>query len=260
MSETHIFPESFMRWISLLCAAAPDIRLLSVIVANGAAMIGILGFQTSTAALLLFYWLELGVLAIWGLIRALFAGNVPKINTDQGVARVISTSTLERYSRWRENHLPIPWTDIGIYYGTIPAFMFFVPLLTAVWLGFGGFVAGPVIVATDTTETPLWVITGAIAVFILEAGQTIIEYFYTGDYQNTNAWMPVKGVLWNGFVLTLVGFFILIFAREFTEVKTVSIETAASTAIVSSILLCKFVIDLTVYYNSTRDQSLTEII
>ncbi len=244
-----------MRRISLLHAATPDIRLLSVIVANSAPMIGILGFQTSTAALLLFYWFELGVLAIWGLIRALFAGTVPEVNFDQGV---FSTSTLKRYSKWRENHLTIPGTEIGIYYGTIPACIFSIPLLTAVWLGFGGFVAGPVIVATDTTETPLWVITGAITVFLFEGGQTMINYFYTGGYQNTNPWMPVKGVFWKGFVLSLVGLFIFIFAREFAEVKTASIETAASTAIVSSVLLCKFVIDLTGYYHSTRDQSLTE--
>lgn len=234
-----------MKQVSLSCTLSPDIRLISVIVANGAPIIGILGFQTSTAAILLFYWLELGVLAIWALIRALFAGEVPEVNTDQ---TIFSKSTLNRYSRWRENYFPIPWTNISIYYGTIPAVIFFVPLLIAVWLGFGGFVAGPVIVATDTTETPLWVITGAIAVFSFEGGQTMIEYFYTGGYQNTNAWMPVKHVFVHGFVLTLVGLCILIFARELAEARTVTIETAASTAIVSSVLLCKFIIDLIVYY------------
>mgnify|MGYP006983205402 FL=1 len=234
-----------MKRVSLSYMLSPDIRLISVIVANGAPIIGILGFQTSTAAILLFYWLELGVLAIWALIRALFAGEVPEVNTDQ---TIFSKSTLNKYSRWRENYFPIPWTNISIYYGTIPAVIFFVPLLTAVWLGFGGFVAGPVVDATDTTETPLWVITGAIAVFSFEGGQTMIGYLYTGSYQNTNAWMPVKQVFVHGFVLTLAGFFILIFAREFAESRTVTIETAASTAIVSSVLLCTFIIDLIVYY------------
>ena len=76
----------------------------------------------------------------------------------------------------------------------------------------------------------------------------MIGYLYTGGYQNTNAWMPVKQVFVHGFVLTLAGVFILIFAREFAEARTVTIETAASTAIVSSVLLCKFIIDLIVYY------------
>jgi hypothetical protein len=46
-------------------------------------VVGLLAFDTSAAALLVFYWLELGVLMIWATVRALFAGKLPGEETER---------------------------------------------------------------------------------------------------------------------------------------------------------------------------------
>jgi len=55
----------------------PDGKLFSVLVTDSVPVVGPLAFDMSAAALLLFYWLELGVLMIWAIVRAVFAGKPP---------------------------------------------------------------------------------------------------------------------------------------------------------------------------------------
>ncbi|ERH08164.1 MAG: hypothetical protein J07HN4v3_00530 [Halonotius sp. J07HN4] len=51
-----------------------DAKFLSILVANGIPIVGLLAFDMSAPALLAFYWLEFGVLVIWAIVRATFAG------------------------------------------------------------------------------------------------------------------------------------------------------------------------------------------
>jgi len=252
-------------------------NLLSVFVANAIPMIGFLVFDTSAVALLTFYWLELGVLAVWAIVRALFAGHRPDRGTGlnelsgtlMATARVLSpdgpSESANRQSASgdggvMDRRILIPRTDVGIYVGTIPALLFIVPLLTVVWIGFGGLVAGPVIAASDPTTTPAWVLTGAGVVFVSEGGRTISEYFYDGKHRETSAWTAVNGIFWQGFALASAGLLVVLFAYEATEGNAGSVERTARNPLIFIAIACKLLIDLTSRYLNRRDEPLRELI
>ncbi|TKX81394.1 hypothetical protein EXE53_06160 [Halorubrum sp. SD626R] len=240
-------------------------------------MVGLLVVGTSAVALLTFYWLELGVLAIWAIIRALFAGHRP--DRESGLddlngtliaaVRVLSSDSRSKNanntsssddSSVMDKRLLIPRTDVGIYLGTIPALLLIIPLLTVVWIGFGGLVVGPVIAASDPAPTPAWVLTGAGVVFLSEGSRTISEYFYDGKYRETSAWMAVKGVFWQGFALASAGLLIVVLAYESTEGNTGSVESTARGPLIFTAIACKLLIDLTSYYVNSRDKPLRELL
>jgi hypothetical protein len=242
-----------------------DARVLSILVANGIPTVGVLAFDMSAAALLAFYWLELGMLSIWAIVRAAFAGKRPSSANGRSAfssrrwatLRVIRAwlplwnesddpSSSER--SWRERQLPVPGTDVGVYLGSISALVVLVPMLIVLWLGYGAVVAGPVVAATNATDTPAWVLTGAGIVFVSEGGQTMVNYFIGGGYRDTSAYGAVKGIFWQGFLLAGVGLFVLLFAYEFADGRAVSIEDAASGPLIALAVACKLLIDLVRYY------------
>lgn len=251
--------------------------LISVLVANGVPVLGLLAFDTSAVALLTFYWLELGVLAVWAIVRALFAGHRPDREsgldgldgTPAAAARVLSTdggtedTTDESPSGdggVMDKRITLPRTDVGIYVGTVPALLFIVPLLTAVWIGFGGFVAGPVIAASDPASTPAWVLTGAGVVFLSEGGRTVSEYFYGGEHRETSAWAAAKGIFWQGFALAGAGLLVVLLAYESAEGNAGSVESAARGPLIFTAIACKLSIDLTGRYLDSRDEPLRELL
>lgn len=253
-----------------------DVKLLSVIATNIIPVIGLLVFDTSPAALLTFYWLELGVLAVWAIVRALFAGHRPDrpnvSNELQGTIGAVWALLSKRFSTadssgssssdgsLMDKRVSTPHTNVGIYVGTIPALFFIIPLLTIVWIGFGGLVAGPVIAAADVSTTPTWVLTGAGVVFLSEAGQTISDYFYGGEHRETSAWMAARGIFWQGFALAGAGLLILSLAYESSEGSPVSVERTASEPLIFTAIACKFLIDLTSYYLGSCDKPLRELL
>lgn len=248
-------------------------KLLSVVAANAIPAIGVLTFGTSAAALLAFYWLELGVLAVWALVRALFAGHRAERtsgpNALRGTAGAVVTLVFSRLSEegsdssdsdggLLDKRVTLPRSDIGVYVGTVPALLFIGPLLAAVWVGFGGFVAGPVLAATDATTLPNWVIIGAGVVFLSEGARTVVEYFYRGTHRETSPWMAARGIFWQGFALAGAGLFVVVFAYESTEGRPVSTERAARGPLVFTAIAAKFLIDITRYYVNSREIPLRE--
>ena len=266
-----------MQQLSSLKTYFSDTEFLSILFANGIPVIGLVMFDTSARALLVFYWLELGVIMLWAIVRAVFAGKRPhRENTVEDLAgtpgailRIISSSrffasesadSTSTGEKWLNTRILIPRTDVGIYLGTIPALVFIIPMLTVVWFGFGGVVAGPVVAATNTTDTPTWILTGAGIIFLSEGGQTVVEYFYQGNYRETTVWMAVKGIFWQGFALVSAGLVVLLIAFEFAAGRSVSVESAARGPLIFLVIACKFVIDLSLYYVDKRDQPLRELI
>jgi hypothetical protein len=266
-----------MRELSGLQTLSLSVNLLSVFVANGVPVLGFLVFDTSAVALLTFYWLELGVLAIWAIVRATFAGHRPDRRTRldnlsvslAAIARLLPFDKLignanrepsSSDSGIMDRRILMPRTDVGIYVGTIPALLFIIPLLTVVWIGFGGLVAGPVIAASDPTTTPVWVLTGTGVVFLSEGGRTLSAYFYQGEHRETSAWMAAKGIFWQGFALASAGLLIVLFAYESTEGNASSVESAAREPLIFTAIACKLLIDLTRHYLNSRDNPLQELI
>ncbi|MFC7325653.1 DUF6498-containing protein [Halorubrum rutilum] len=252
-------------------------NLLSVFVANGVPIVGLLAFDTSAVALLTFYWLELGMLAVWAIVRALFAGHRPDRGTgldglNDTLAAAVQVLSPDRRSEdandesssddggVMDERIVIPRTDVGIYVGTIPALLFIVPLLAAVWIGFGGLVAGPVIAASDPASTPAWVLTGAGVVFLSEGGRTVSEYFYHGEHRETSAWAAAKGIFWQGFALTGAGLLVVLLAYESAEGNADGVASAARGPLIFTAIACKLSIDLTSRYLDGRDEPLRELL
>jgi len=255
-----------------------DTKFLSILVANGIPIVGLLAFGVSASALLTFYWLEFGVLVMWAVVRATFAGKRADSENDTSQLSSYQWGVILRFilssrffdnkeedssstdSGWADKQIPIPRTNVGIYLGTIPALVFIIPMLAVLWFGFGGVIAGPVVAATNTTNTPTWIPTGAAIIFLSEGGQTIVEYFYHGRYQETTVWMAVKGIFWQGFALVGTGLVVLLIAFGFAEGRTVSVEKAASGPLIFLAVTGKLLIDLTTQYLDKRDQPLRELI
>jgi len=263
--------------MSFLYSSTFDTKFLSILVANGIPIVGLLAFGMSAPALLSFYWLEFGVLVIWAIVRATFAGKRRETGASElrsyrggwAILQLIFSSrffddkkedSLSNDSGWADTQIPIPRTNVGIYLGTIPALVFIIPMLAVLWFGFGGVIAGPVVAATNTTNTPTWILTGAGIIFLSEGGQMVVEYFYRGRYQETTVWMAVKGIFWQGFALLGAGLVVLLIAFGFAEGKTVSVENAASGPLIFVAVAGKLLIDLTTQYLEERDQPLEELI
>ncbi|ERH00868.1 MAG: hypothetical protein J07HN6_02497 [Halonotius sp. J07HN6] len=260
--------------LSLPHISLPDAKSVSVVVANAIPVIGLLAFDMSAAALLTFYWLELGVLSVWAIVRALFAGKRPTKQTEReafsgsqwATFRVIASSSV--FDRWRDSfsidhswkdiRVTIPRTDVGIYLGTIPALVFVIFFLAVVWVGFGGVVAGPVLAATNATDLPVWVLTGTGVVFLSEGGQTARDYFYRGRYRETSVSMAFKQVFYQGLIMVAAGLVVLLIAYEFAEGRAVSIEGAASGPLIFLAVAGKFLIELTMHYLDRLDEPLRE--
>jgi hypothetical protein len=257
-------------------ASRPDVKLVSILGANSVPVVGLLAFDTSAAALLIFYWLELGVVMLWTIVRALFAGNPPGEEAERDPFSGPQWATLrfilpDRFFEdggddsmsgdgWRALQIPIPRTDVGIYLGTIPALVVVIFLLTVVWAGFGGVVAGPVVAAANGTGTPMWPLTGAGVVFVSQGGRTVTEYFYRGGYRDATVWTAAKGVFYEGFVLVGAGLLVLLSVYASTDGETANLESAASAPIIFAVIATKFLIDLTVYYIDTLDGPLRDLV
>jgi len=254
--------------------SVPDAKLVSVVVANGIPVVGLLVFDTSAAALLTFYWLELGVLSVWAIVRALFAGKRPsKENerrgfTDAQLAAIRAIRSSRIFDRlrdsvpvdhsWKDIRFTIPRTDVGVYLGTIPALVFVIFFLSVVWLGFGGVVAGPVLAATNATDLPVWVVTGTGVVFLSEGGQTARDYFYNGRHRETAVSDAFKHVFYQGLVMVAAGLAVLLIAYRFAEGKAVSVEGAASGPLIYIAVAGKFTTELAMYYLDRLDEPLLE--
>lgn len=248
-----------------------------MLVANGVPAAGVLAFDTSAAALVLFYWLELGVIMSWAVVRAAFAGKFPGEDAERepfsgpqwAALRVILSSRLfedsgvdstSDESSWRERQIPLPRTDVGIYLGTIPALVVVLFLFSVVWAGFAGVVAGPVVATADVTDAPTWPLTGAGVVFLSEGTQTVRDYFYRGGYRETSVWTAARGIFYKGFVLTGAGLLVLVGVYESIEGNAVSLESAASGPLLFTVIAAKFLIDLTEYYIDGLEQPIRELI
>jgi hypothetical protein len=257
-------------------ASRPDVRLVSILVANSVPVVGLLAFDTSAAALLVFYWLELGVVMLWTIVRALFAGEPPGEEGERDPFSGPQWATLRlilpnRFFEgggdnsasnggWRARQITLPRTDVGIYLGTIPALVVVIFLLTVVWAGFGGVVAGPVVAAANGTGTPMWPLTGAGVVFLSQGSRTVTEYFYRGGYREVSVWAAAKGVFYEGFVLVGAGLLVVLSVYASTDGEAAGVESAVSGPIIFAVIATKFLIDLTAYYIDTLDRPLRDLV
>ncbi|WP_336338401.1 DUF6498-containing protein [Haloarcula brevis] len=174
-------------------------ELLSVVVANALPVVGVLALGWSGVALLLLYWLELGIDSVWALVRALFAGRPPDVDADGLLVGPLAA---------RRATLSVPRTGLRIYLTTLATLPLAVLILGIAWLVTGALLVGPV--PRPGSETVRSVTLAGLGIFLLTGWDTVRNYFYNGAYREHNSQTAFGGLLFEmctvffGGVCTLV--------------------------------------------------------
>lgn len=170
-------------------------RLAVAIATNAAPVVGVLALDWSIAALLVLYWLELGVDLGYGAIRGLFAGRPPEHDGDPLLVGALAN---------RRGRIGLPGTDLGVQIANVPILLVGVPVFGLVWLVVGtvaigaagqGLPANPIDGSAAVT-----ILVGFVGVVVARGYQTVSEYFLTGAYESAS----VQRALWSGIGPTFV--------------------------------------------------------
>ncbi len=212
-------------------------ELLSTIVSNSLPVVGVGLFDWSAAALLFLYWFELGVDSVWALVRAVFAGRPPDIET--------STLLMGPLAE-RQFALSVPRTGLRVYLTTLLALPITVLILAVVWLFTGGLLIGPL--PEPSTETVTGVLLATIGIFVLTGITTVRNYFYNGEYRKHNSTTAFRGLLprivtvFFGGILTLA---LITAATEGPEAELGSLDpTVVGLPLLLMVVCFKFTSDL----------------
>ncbi|AJF27586.1 hypothetical protein SG26_17615 (plasmid) [Haloarcula sp. CBA1115] len=217
-------------------------ELLSTIVSNSLPVVGVGLFDWSAAALLFLYWFELGVDSVWALVRAVFAGRPPDIET--------STLLMGPLAE-RQFALSVPRTGLRVYLTTLLALPITVLILAVVWLFTGGLLIGPL--PEPSTETVTGVLLATIGIFVLTGITTVRNYFYNGEYRKHNSTTAFRGLLprivtvFFGGILTLA---LITAATEGPEAELGSFDpTVVGLPLLLMVVCFKFTSDLLGVYS-----------
>lgn len=217
-------------------------ELLSTIVSNSLPVVGVGLFDWSATALLFLYWFELGVDSVWALVRAVFAGRPPEIETG-----TLLIGTLAE----RQFALSVPRTDLRVYLTTLLALPVTVLILAVVWLFTGALLIGPL--PEPSTETVTGVLLATIGIFVLTGITTVRNYFYNGEYRKHNSTTAFRGLLprivtvFFGGILTLA---LITAATEGPEAELGSLDPAVVGLPLLLMVVCfKFMSDLLGVYS-----------
>jgi len=174
----------------------PPPKLLAVVVANALPLVGVGLLGWNLAALVTLYWLELGVLSLWALVRALFAGRPSEFDGDPLIAGALAAKPVG---------IPVPWTGLCIHLSSLLVLPVGVGLLALVWFFAGAMtvgVLGPVALGPDVLTS---VVVAGFGIVLSEGASTVHDYFYRGGYREHSAQTAIQGVFVRGAVIGLGG-------------------------------------------------------
>ncbi|GCF16216.1 hypothetical protein Harman_41510 [Haloarcula mannanilytica] len=169
-------------------------ELLSISVANVLPVIGVVLLDWSAAGLLLLYWLELGIDSVWALVRSLFAGRPPEIETDSVLVGALAA---------RQYSLSVPRTGLRVYLTTVVVLPLTVLIIASAWLLTGALLIGPLPAPSSNTITG--VTAAALGIFISSGVLTVRNYFYNGEYRRHNSQTAFRGLLFKMVTVILAG-------------------------------------------------------
>ncbi|KAA9395829.1 hypothetical protein Har1130_15860 [Haloarcula sp. CBA1130] len=217
-------------------------ELLSTIVSNSLPVVGVGLFGWNAAAVLFLYWFELGVDSVWALVRAVFAGRPPDIETGTLLIGPLAE---------RQFSLSIPRTGLQVYLTTLLVLPVTVLILAGVWLFTGALLIGPL--PEPSTETVTGVLLATVGIFGLTGVTTIRNYFYNGEYRKHNSTTAFRGLLprivtvFFGGIITLT---LITAATEGPEAELGSLDpTAVGLPLVLMVVCFKFASDLLGVYS-----------
>ena len=191
----------------------PRFEVLGVLAANFVPLVGVGALGWQPTILILLYWVEFSVVVLAALVRAAFAGLPSELDDDLLILGALARRSL---------HVTVPRTDIGVRVSSIPVLAVATPLLALLWFAVSGVTVGVVGVAEP--EQPEWVLGLAIlTIIVAEMGRTGVEYFYQRAYREHSAQTALRGVLFRGGALFIVGICVVVVAAP--------ADTSGSTAI-----------------------------
>ncbi|WP_253737894.1 DUF6498-containing protein [Halohasta salina] len=170
-------------------------ELIAVLVGNGLPLIGVVALGWDAAALLFLYWLELGILSLLAVVRALFAGRPAEFDGDPLLLGALAHRTAS---------VGIPRTDVAVRLSTLPVLLVAVPLLAVLWFFVGAFTVG-VGDATLSEATLGTVMLAAVGILLSESIETAVDYFHRGGYRDHSAQTALQHVLVRGMTLFVAG-------------------------------------------------------
>lgn len=159
------------------------VALLGIVLANSIPVVGVVALGWNAAALVLLYWLELGVDSLWALVRALFAGRPPDL--DRGGLLVGPLAA-------RRPALSVPRTGLRIHLTTLVTLPIAAAVLSVALL-FGATVAVAPL-GTPPDDVLASVLLATAGIFCATGGTTLWEYFYRGGYRSHSSGTAIAGV------------------------------------------------------------------
>ena len=176
----------------------PPPELLAVVVANLFPLVGVGALGWDLLALVTLYWLELGVLSLWALVRALFAGRPSEFEQDPLIAGALAEKPVA---------VPVPWTGLCIHLSTLLVLPVAGFALAFVWFFAGVTTVGVLGSETLAPDRLTTVTVAGFGIFVGEGVSTLRNYFYRRGYRDHSAQTAIQGVFVRVAVIGIGGLF-----------------------------------------------------
>jgi hypothetical protein len=228
-----------------LWSRRPSPELFAVVVANAFPFVGIVALGWDLTALVILYWFELGILMLWALVRALFAGRPSELEDDPLIAGALASKPVA---------ISIPRTGVGVQLSTLPVLAVVAPVLGVVWFFAGVTTVGVLGPDALRSETLSMVALALLAIFVGEGVSTVVEYFHRQGYREHSAQTAIQGVFMRGAIIGVGGMFTAMFVGlvagsvETDEPLTAVDPTVVGVPLLVGIVLVKFAFDLAGLY------------
>lgn len=226
----------------------PDPELSTLLVANLVPILGIVAFDLSVLELLTLYWLELGVVCFWAVVRATFAGRPMERNGDPILLGALDA---------KQTSIPVPIVSADIRLMTIPTLLFVTPILTGLWLLVGALVVGPVANVNPNADPSWWLVVGAFGIFIAAGWRTVTTYFRDGEYQEHNVATALQSVVTEGATVLIASVVALLAAALIVSnggagESPRAVERVATGPLVAVVVSIRLLTDLAGYHSDGR--------
>ncbi|SDY08448.1 DUF6498-containing protein [Halopenitus persicus] len=175
---------------------SPPSETIAVIVANTLPLVGVVALGWDLAALVFLYWFELGILSFWALVKAAFAGRPSEFDSDPLIGGALAR---------KRTAIPVPFTELGVRFSTLPVLAVAIPVLTLVWFFAGVTTVGVIGPETPEPDALVMVTLSAFGIFLSEGASTSLEYFYRGGYRDHSAQTAIQDVFMRAAVIGVGG-------------------------------------------------------
>jgi hypothetical protein len=229
-----------------------DPKLLAVTVASALPVVGIVALRWNVVALVVLYWIELGVSFLFAFLRAIFAGRPSEYErpSENGRDPPIFGALMRKRAS-----LSLPRTEVGIRLSTLPVLVFAGPFMLAIWLLVGVVTVGIVVPESPDSAMLETVVVAGFGVFLTELARTGVEYFYRGGHREHSAQTVLQGEILQGAAIGVGGLAIAFLAAVVsgsvaTEESITNLDPdVVGAPVLVGIVLVKLTFDLAEVYS-----------